>query len=260
MATTYLEAVNSILQGSNEVELTSTNFATAVGIQKYVKDVINRSYLEICAQEKEWPFLAAAESNAFDPNAGNTTVETVSGTRWYLLKVGSTDIGTDFSKVDWESFYMTSDGATGQVTPFEYRNLEYTTFHHWRDRFRLWEDADAGTDGSQTFGIPDRVIESQDGRYFGLSPIPNGAYKVFFTAWVQPTKLSADTDTILIPDMYVPVLLQRARWYLLNFKKDISEADRAQTEYEKGIRMMRRHLIGNPSTYMRDDWNPRRWW
>ena len=118
MATTYIEAVNDILSETNEVELTTVNFSAAVGLQKYVKNIINRSYLEICAKEKEWPFLAAAESNVNEPYPGNITTETTEGTRWYLLKSGSSDVRSDFIKVDWGSFFSTSDGGSGQVTPF----------------------------------------------------------------------------------------------------------------------------------------------
>ena len=136
MSTTYLQAVNSILLGSNEVELTSANFAAAVGIQAYVKDVINRAYLEICAKSEEWPFLASAASNINDPYAGNTSIETVAGTRWYLLKTAAASVAADFGKVDWNSFSMTTDGATGQVAPFEYENLTYIPFHQWQETAR----------------------------------------------------------------------------------------------------------------------------
>lgn len=258
MATTFIQAVNDILVESNEVVLNTANFASAVGLQDYAKSSVNRAYLEICAKEEEWPFLAAAESNTNEPYAGNTLVESSEGIRWYLLKAGSADTRSDFSKVDWDSFYMTSDGATAQVTPFEYENLTYTTFQHWKDRFQEWEDADTGSDGEGAHGIPSRVVESLDGRYFGLSPIPDGAYSVFFTAWVQPTQLSADTDAILIPDMYIPVLLSRAGYYLLKFKKDIDEARESNSEYKMGLKDMRRNLIGNPDDYMRDDWQVRR--
>ena len=47
MATTYLQLSNEILREMNEVELTQANFASAVGIQSHVKDVINRSYLDM---------------------------------------------------------------------------------------------------------------------------------------------------------------------------------------------------------------------
>ena len=256
MATTYLTLVNQLLKGSNESVLTSGNFSSAVGVQDYAKDIINRVYLEICAEEEQWPFLASAESNANEPFAGNTVIETVAGTRWYLIKTGATDIRDDFSKVDWESFTSTTEGVSGAVTPFEYENLEYIPFNQWYDSYNEQENADAG--GEQNFGLPRRVIASLDGRYFGISPIPDKAYKIFFTAWIQPTELSAHDDTILIPTMYTPMLLSKARYYLYMFKKDYQEATLALRIFDTGMRNMRRNLIGRQSDYMRDDWFVRR--
>lgn len=251
MAYTYLEAVNEILGDSNEVELTSSNFSTAVGIHKVAKNYINKAYMEIVGKEVQWPFLAATESNTFEPYSGNVNLETVAGTRWYLLKTGSTDITTDYGKVDWESFYLTTEGATGATTPYEHDNLIYTPYDEWAEHLRERENKDAGED--QTYGQPDRVIPSKDGRYFGLSAIPDGVYDIYFTAWLRATKLSAYTDTIIIPDEYVPVLLNRANYFLLKWKKDYQEATLANRDYDKGIREMYRALIGNPNNYMRDD-------
>ena len=64
-----------------------------------------------------------------------------------------------------------------------------------------------------------RVIRSSDGRRFGLSPIPDKVYNIHFFAYNRPTALSADTDTVLFPEQYKPVLLARARYYLfINLK------------------------------------------
>ena len=43
MATTYLDITNEVLRELNEVVLTSGNFSSATGIQKFVKDSINKS-------------------------------------------------------------------------------------------------------------------------------------------------------------------------------------------------------------------------
>jgi len=48
---TYLELTNELLREMNEVELTSSNFTSAVGIQQHVKDAINRAYLDIVNEE-----------------------------------------------------------------------------------------------------------------------------------------------------------------------------------------------------------------
>ena len=38
MATTYLDITNEVLRELNEVPLTAANFASAIGLQKFVKD------------------------------------------------------------------------------------------------------------------------------------------------------------------------------------------------------------------------------
>ena len=47
MATTYLDITNEVLRELNEVPLTSANFTNATGIQKFVKDSINKSIFDI---------------------------------------------------------------------------------------------------------------------------------------------------------------------------------------------------------------------
>ena len=61
---TYLSLTNEILREMNEVALTSSTFANAIGVQQHVKDVINRAYFDIVNEEPQWPFLATAESGA----------------------------------------------------------------------------------------------------------------------------------------------------------------------------------------------------
>ena len=43
MATTYLDLTNEVLRELNEIPLTAANFATATGLQKFVKDTVNKS-------------------------------------------------------------------------------------------------------------------------------------------------------------------------------------------------------------------------
>ena len=57
MATTYLDITNEVLRELNEVPLTSANFTNATGIQKFVKDSINKSIFDIANQEPQRPFL-----------------------------------------------------------------------------------------------------------------------------------------------------------------------------------------------------------
>ena len=251
MATTYLQATNELLREVNEIVLTSSNFANAIGIQQHAKDCINRAYNDIVTSEPRWSFLATGESGATDPFYGNVYLETVAGTRWYELKESSSSLTTDYGAVDWNDFYLTTIGVSGESTPYTSRNLRYVTLEDWKDFRREAENID-DTD-SQNWGEPNVVFRSPDGRKFGLSPIPKKVYRVWFFAYDLPTALSAHGDTVVFPDVYVPVLIARARYYMHQFKENMQAAAFALDDYKKGLRQMKSNMLSPAPKYITDD-------
>jgi|TARA_R100000084_G_scaffold19679_1_gene6629 hypothetical protein len=251
MATTFLELTNELLRELNEVVLTSSTFSSAVGIQAHAKDCINRSYLDIVNEEPQWPFLATGESGATDPMYGNVSVDTVAGTRWYELKAASSSIINDYGSIDWDNFYLTTVGVSGQSAPYVSKNLRFVTIEKWKDFRRARENAD---DADQAVGgEPNLVIRSPDSRKFGLSPIPDKVYKVWFFAYDLPTQLSAHSDAIVFPDLYKTVILSKARYYTHQFKDNPQMAAFALEDYRKGLKSMRENLIGTVPTFISDD-------
>ena len=251
MATTYLQATNELLREVNEIVLTSSTFAGATGIQQHAKDCINRAYNDIVTSEPRWSFLATGESGSTDPFYGNVYVETVAGTRWYELKESSSSLTTDYGAVDWNDFYLTTIGVSGETTPYTSRNLRFVTLEDWKDFRREAENID-DTD-SQNWGEPNVVFRSPDGRKFGLSPIPKKVYRVWFFAYDLPTALSAHGDTIVFPDVYVPVLIARARYYMHQFKENMQAAAFALDDYKKGLRQMKSNMLSPAPKYITDD-------
>jgi len=251
MSASFLNLTNVLLRELNEVALTSASFAGAIGVQAHVKDCVNRAYLDIINEEPKWPFLAVSTSGNPDPFYGNVTTTTSKGTRWYLLKEGSVSHRTDYNIVDWDSFYLTTIGVDGATAPYVSKNLKYTTNEEWKDFYRTSENEDDA--GTQRHGEPARVIRSADGRSFGLSPIPDKAYKVYFFAYVQPTELVNYSDEIVFKDVYKNVLLARARYYMHQFKQETQAAAFALDEYNKGIRAMKNNLLHASPDYMKDD-------
>ncbi len=251
MATTYLELTNEILRELNEVPLTTVDFDTARGIQVHVKNSINRAYMDIINQEPQWPFLSVAASGDVDPMYGNVAVSTTEGQRWYTLKADSTSIRDDYGSVDWDNFYMTTVGVTGETAPYVGNNLRYTTTEEWKDFVRVSENLDDAD--TQTYGQPVRVIRSPDSRKFGLSPIPDKEYKVWFFAYNQPTELSSHGDMLVFPDMYASVLSARARYYVWQFKDSAQAAAFALDDYKRGLKSMRSNLIEPAPMYFKDD-------
>ena len=84
-----------------------------------------------------------------------------------------------------------------------------------------------------------KVIISPDNRKFGLSPIPDKVYRVYFFAYNLPTELSAHGDEIVFPNIYKPVLLARARYYIHQFKESSQAAAFALEDYKRGLKLMK---------------------
>ena len=251
MATTYLQLTNELLREFNEVELTSSNFSSSVGVQSHIKDLVNRAYLDMVNEEPQWPFLAVGESGSTDPMYGNVYVETTAGTRWYELKAASSSIVDDYSYVDWDNFLLTTVGVSGESAPYTIRNLRFTSIEEWKDYFRVSQNKDDADEAEG--GTPDRVIKSPDNRKFGLSPIPDQVYRIYYYAYNLPTELSAHGDAIVFPDLYVPVLINRARYYMHQFKDNNQGAAFALEDYKRGLKTMKLHLMEPPPNYVKDD-------
>ena len=251
MASTFLDLTNEVLRELNELPLTTGNFDTAIGVQQHVKDSVNKAYFDIVNYEPQWAFLAAGESGTTDPMYGNVSVDTVAGQRFYELKPSSDSIFDDYGSVDWDNFYITTVGVDGESAPYTSKNLEYCTLEQWKKFRRVHENLDDAD--TQSYGVPNIIIRSPDSRKFGLSPIPDKVYKVWFYAYNQPTKLSAFGDTLAFPDMYAPVLLARARYYIWQFKDNPQAAAFALDDYKKGLRSMRSNLLEPTPFFITDD-------
>ena len=240
MAKDYKTLVNELLVELNEPEITT--IANAVGIQKQVANVVNRAYFDIVDAVDDWSWLSADVPD--DPYYGNTIVQTVVGQRFYLLKAGSANIDADFDSVNWDMFTLVDTNS-----PFTINKLPFTTLTEWRSNYAKSEEASARTGN---YATPLRVIRSSDGRRFGLSPIPDKVYNIHFFAYNRPSALSADTDTVLFPEQYKPVLLARARYYLYQFKDNIAQSQLALDEYKKGLQNMADNLNSPQPQYMSD--------
>ena len=246
MAKTYLSMTNELLVEINEPEVTTVS--GALGIQKFVSNCVNRAYFDIVDAVDEWSWLkTAAPQNDY---YGNTFIETVAGQRWYLMKASSTDVDTDYDSVNWDDFTLTTEGVTGKSSPHTINKLSFTTLSAWRQNYAASEEANKAN--SQTYSTPLRVLRSSDGRRFGLSPIPDDVYRIYFFAYNRPTALAADTDTVLFPEQYKPVLLARARYYIYQFKDNIAQSQLALDEYKKGLQNMADQLNSPQPEYMSD--------
>ena len=98
MAYNYLGLVKEVNRRLNEVELTSSNFASASGFYAQVKDSVNASIQEIDQEYPEWPYNFVEQEDVL-----------TAGVTRYSFPANSTTI-------DFESFRIKEDSTLSNRT------------------------------------------------------------------------------------------------------------------------------------------------
>ena len=97
---TYITLVNELLRRLNEVTINVSDFDSVRNVQATAKDAINSAVREILQEAQEWPFTLVTYNQVL--TAG----------------VGSYDFPDNYSKADWETFYLKPfEGSEPAVLP-----------------------------------------------------------------------------------------------------------------------------------------------
>lgn len=218
---TYLDLTNELLRRLNEVTIDQSEFLTVRNIQSLAKDAINSSIREILQTAIEWPF----------------TLKTYTQTA--TAGTGVYDFPSDFSSVDWESFYLKKH-STKENQPKTLTVVEYV---HYSKHLRPVED----TTGEGGRSAPDYVYQTMDEK-FGVSPIPDTDYEIEYRYWEFPADLSAYDDTTVIPSRFRHIIIDGAMMYMMRFRSNEQSAAVHEKKFKDGIKSMRRLLVDEPMT------------
>ena len=115
---TFINLTNELLRRINEVQITESEFTSVKNVQALAKDAINSATRQMLQDAQEWPFLLTT-----------TTQTLTAGT-------GTYDFPTDYSKADWDTFYirqLTSENNTP-------KKLRLTTFDQYISYYKPLED------------------------------------------------------------------------------------------------------------------------
>jgi hypothetical protein len=218
MTYNFLELVNQVNRPLNEVELNSTNFATAIGFYAHAKDAVNQAIRDINQSVFTWPWNHTTQDDTL-----------VVGTSRYNLQ-------SDYKYVDRYSFRIQQDDTIGNNT----QRLTYIEYHEYLNNFI---DQEYETDTSIR-AIPQYVTLTPSEEYI-VSPVPDAAYTLTYEYYSSPASLSAYNDVPVIPEKFSHVIYAKAMYYAYIFRSNKESADMMKALYEDNLEDMRKIMINN---------------
>lgn len=223
MAYDFLGLVNDVNRRLNEVELTSSNFASAKGFYSHAKEAVNSSIQDINQTHTEWPFNHQLEND--------------------VLVVGQTryPFPANTKLVDMDSFRIQFNSTFNNTTA----KLQIISYEEYLQRF---VDQEYNTDTS-LHNLPRYVFRAPDLEY-GVSPAPDQTYTLTYEYYLTTTDLSSYDDVPSVPEMYRHVIVDGAMYYAYMFRGNTQDAIVAKDKFMQGIKNMRIILI-NRYDYVR---------
>lgn len=247
MGSTFLSLTNKVLKRLNEVELTSSNFASARNVGAAAKDSVVAAIAEINTREWQWPWnkqdgrgrvsngiqelqFGTVEPVGMDPEPVNIPVEADCVPDWYSFKL----IGT-----------LSEDppGTWNIVSPPS-EPLVYVPREQWYAWGREDDGNSVATGGR---GVPRFVFPYAGGGY-GVTPMPNGDYILGYEMYITPAELVAYGDTCSIPTVWDYVIVNMALRFFYMFKDNQEGAAYWGDQADKTFARMRYAVINRPDS------------
>ena len=219
---TFLELVNEVNRRLNEVELTTSNFASSSGFYAHAKDAVNASIRYINQSEFEWPF-----------NHNLQTLTLTANQSRYAFPA-------DCKVINFNSFRIREDATIGNATT----KLSSITYEEYLDKYVGQE-----YNSSSGQGVPVNVVQAPSLEFI-LTPEPDKAYELIYEYYNFSADLVLNTDTTIIPDRFKHVITDGAMHYAYLFRGNTQDALVAKEKFDEGIKHMRSMLI-NRTQYVR---------
>lgn len=223
MAYDFIGLVNDVNRRLNEVELTETNFASAVGFYSSAKEAVNSSIRQINYEQFEWPFNHVTEEET--------------------LVVGDTrySFPSDLKTADMDTFRIKASSTLNSETS----RLSILSYEEYLDKY---VDQEYNYNNPNK-GIPRFVFRTPDMSY-GVVPAPDKAYSIVYEYYRLPIDLINATDVTTIPEQFRSVITDGAMYYAYLFRGNTQDATLTLDKFKKGIEQMRTIYI-NRTDYVR---------
>lgn len=223
MAYNFIGLVNEINRRLNEVELSSTNFASAAGFYNTAKDSVNASLRHINHEEYNWPWNHVLEEETL----------TAGITRY--------DYPTDAKLIDMNSFRIKKN-TTLDVATTKLKSMDYQEYLDKHVDYEYNSSADMRT-------VPTNVVRAPS-QEFILLPTPDKAYELIYEYYRNPVSLELHDDVPNVPFEFKHIIVDGAMFYAYQFRGDTQASQIAQGKFETGVKYMRSLYI-NRYEYVR---------
>lgn len=219
----FLGLVNDVNRRLNEVELTSSNFASANGFYASVKDAVNATLREINHQQFEWPFNHVLQEEEL--NQGDV--------RYFIPR--------DVKTLDMETFRIIRDETLGNDTV----KLKVISYDEYLEKYLDHEYNTA----TELQSVPRYVFRTPSQEY-GVIPVPDKAYKIAYEYYRNPVSLNLFSDVPSVPEEFRYVIVDGAMVHAHAFRGDLQSSQLSQQNFQEGLKAMRT-LYVNRYEYVR---------
>lgn len=219
----YLALVNSVNRRLNEVELTSSNFASATGQYGQIKDSVNAAIRHINHEEFNWPWNHVEEEE--------------------VLTAGTVRYGYpyDVKSIDMNSFRIKRDDSLNVETT----KLKVVDYNEYLDNY-----VDFEYNSNTSIRTVPRMVCRSPSQEFLLIPPPDKAYELVYEYYRNPVDLQLYTDVPSIPQEFEHIIIDGAMFYTCTFRGDMQLASASDAKFREGIKYMRTLYI-NSYDYVR---------
>lgn len=215
LAYNYLELVNDVNRRLNEVPLTSSNFASAIGYYADVKGYVNSALNRINREEFEWPFNHQTYTQPMTINQSKYNFQ------------------SDAKSVAFDTFRL--KGTTNlNVVSKKLRTMDYEEY--------LNGFADYEFNPSEYADSPQFVVRNRN-LSFTIVPPPDQAYEVVYEYYKLPVDLVNWDDVPTVPEQFRWVILEGAMYHAYMFRGGIEEAAVSNQLFQAGLKDMRKLYI-----------------
>jgi len=282
MAESYLTYTNKVLARLNEVQLTSSNFSSARGIQVQVQNAINESIRYINQKEFQYPFNHSTKTETLVGGTVRysipTTAKTVDYNTFRLVK--DSDLGSSGGRLyvinynDYVNSYITQeDEIQTSTTGFDttgtlfigneqvtYTGIGSSTTFTGVTRGANDTTAASIASGVQVAqfeqgGVPQYVARTPDNNFL-LYPFPTKGFSLKYDFFSFPTDMSAHSDTTTIPDRFGAVIVDGATAFVYQYRGETNQYQLNFARFEQGIKNMQTLLV-NRFEYIRSTFIPK---